>query len=145
MRQELQPVTDKATGSNGALFPPETIQAATATTAVNVALEELLQALRAMQAGDFSARLPASQVGIVGKIADTFNEIIATNERMARQLEHVGEVVGRQGKTRQRVKLGLSHGAWGEMEASVNTLIDDLLWPTAEVTRAIAAVAKGDL
>ena len=31
------------------------------------------------------------------------------------------------------------------MEGSVNTLIDDLLWPTTEVTRAIAAVAKGDL
>ena len=31
------------------------------------------------------------------------------------------------------------------MEASVNTLIDDLLWPTTEVTRTIAAVAKGDL
>src|SRR5678810_1274219 len=31
------------------------------------------------------------------------------------------------------------------MEASVNTLIDDLVWPTTEVTRAIAAVAKGDL
>ena len=31
------------------------------------------------------------------------------------------------------------------MEASVNTLIDDLLWPTTEVTRAIAAVAQGDL
>src|SRR5471032_521112 len=31
------------------------------------------------------------------------------------------------------------------MEGSVNTLIDDLLWPTAAVTRAIAAVAKGDL
>ena len=36
-------------------------------------------------------------------------------------------------------------GAWGAMESSVNTLIDDLLWPTAEVTRTIAAVAKGDL
>jgi len=36
-------------------------------------------------------------------------------------------------------------GAWGAMEASVNTLIDDLLWPTAEVTRTISAVAKGDL
>src|SRR4051794_29113619 len=33
----------------------------------------------------------------------------------------------------------------GEMEASVNTLIDDLLWPTTEVTRAITAVAQGDL
>ena len=39
----------------------------------------------------------------------------------------------------------LSNGAWGEMEASVNTLIDDLLWPTTAVTRAIAAVAQGDL
>src|SRR6201992_1016882 len=31
------------------------------------------------------------------------------------------------------------------METSVNSLIDDLLWPTAEVTRAIAAVAQGNL
>ncbi len=36
-------------------------------------------------------------------------------------------------------------GSWGTMESSVNELIDDLLWPTAEVTRSIAAVAKGDL
>src|SRR5262249_35825356 len=57
----------------------------------------------------------------------------------------VGQVVGREGKTRQRVKFGLSNGAWGEMETSVNTLIDDLLWPTAEVTGAIAAVAQGGL
>jgi HAMP domain-containing protein len=31
------------------------------------------------------------------------------------------------------------------MEVSVNTLVEDLLRPTAEVTRAIAAVAQGDL
>ena len=31
------------------------------------------------------------------------------------------------------------------MEDSINTLIDDMLWPTMAVTRAIAAVAKGDL
>ena len=61
---------------------------------------------------------------------------------LAKQLEGVGQVVGREGKTRKRVKLGVSHGAWGEMETSINTLIDDLLWPTTEVSRAIAAVAK---
>src|SRR5207248_2961645 len=49
------------------------------------------------------------------------------------------------GKTRQRVRLGFSDGAWGEMETSVNTLIDDLLWPTTAVTHAISAVAQGDL
>ena len=53
--------------------------------------------------------------------------------------------VGKEGRTRQRVKFGLTSGAWGEMEASVNTLIDDLLWPTTEVTRAVAAVAQGNL
>ena len=31
------------------------------------------------------------------------------------------------------------------MENSINLLVDDLLWPTTEVTRAIAAVAQGDL
>ena len=54
-------------------------------------------------------------------------------------------MVGKEGKTRIRVASERRTGAWGEMESSVNTLIDDLLWPTAEVTRTITAVAKGDL
>ncbi|MFY9771814.1 MAG: HAMP domain-containing protein [Xanthobacteraceae bacterium] len=98
-----------------------------------------------MRVGDFSARMAGDRVGLIGKIADTFNDIVATNQRMAQQLERVGQIVGREGRTRQRVRLGLSDGAWGEMESSVNSLIDDLLWPTTEVTRAIAAVAQGDL
>ncbi|HUL87907.1 MAG TPA: HAMP domain-containing protein [Pseudolabrys sp.] len=105
----------------------------------------MLQALRAMRAGDFSVRMGIEQDGILGKIADTFNDIVASNERMAQQLERAGQVVGREGKTRHRVKFGVSNGAWGEMESSVNTLIDDLLWPTKEVTTAVAAVAQGDL
>ncbi|HEX3882831.1 MAG TPA: HAMP domain-containing protein, partial [Stellaceae bacterium] len=108
-------------------------------------LPQLLQALQAMRVGDFSVRLPTDRTGLGGKIADTFNEIVAANQRMARQLDHVGQVVGRDGKTRQRVKFTLTSGAWGEMEESVNTLIDDLLWPTTAVTSAITAVARGDL
>jgi HAMP domain-containing protein/CheY-like chemotaxis protein/signal transduction histidine kinase len=107
--------------------------------------QELLHALQAMRSGDFSVRMTGDHLGIEGKIADTFNEIVAANQRMAQQLERVGQVVGREGKTRQRVKFGLSSGSWADMEGSVNTLIDDLLWPTREVTRAVAAVAQGDL
>src|SRR5689334_22510366 len=109
------------------------------------AMRSLLHALQAMRVGDFSVRLPRDQVGLAGKIADTFNDIVAANERMAQQLELVGEVVGRQGKTRKRVRLGVPSGSWAEMESSINTLIDDLLWPTTEVTRAVSAVAQGDL
>jgi len=108
-------------------------------------LHDLLEALQAMRAGDFSIRMRAGGDGIEGKIADTFNEIVAANQVLAHQLEAVGQVVGREGRTRKRVKLGFAYGAWGEMESSINTLIDDLVWPTTEVSRALAAVAQGDL
>jgi HAMP domain-containing protein/signal transduction histidine kinase/DNA-binding response OmpR family regulator len=105
----------------------------------------LLGALRAMRDGDFTVQLPGDWVGLNGKIADTFNEIVAANRKMAEELDRVGQAVGKQGKTRQRVRLDRRAGAWTGMENSVNNLIDDLLWPTTEVTRSIAAVAKGDL
>src|SRR3984893_2926393 len=106
---------------------------------------ELLHALLAVRDGDFSVLLPGDWTGIQGKVADTFNQIVMSNARMASELKRVGDVVGRQGQTRHRVKVGQSSGAWGEMEGSVNTLIDDLLAPTTDVTGALAAVAQGDL
>src|SRR5262249_2520375 len=84
-------------------------------------LKDLLHALQAVRTGDFSVRLPGDHLGIEGKIADTFNEIVTANERMAKQLERVGQVVGREGKTRQRVRFGLPSGTWGEMGRSVST------------------------
>src|SRR5687767_12115332 len=113
--------------------------------AFNGELQELLVALRAMRAGDFTVRMSAAHGGEFGEIAGAFNDIVAANQRMEQQLATVGEAVGREGKTRHRVKLGAASGAWGEMENSINNLIDDLLWPTKEVTRAIAAVAQGNL
>jgi HAMP domain-containing protein/CheY-like chemotaxis protein/signal transduction histidine kinase len=108
-------------------------------------LKKLLRAMQAVRDGDFSVRLAPDQTGLGGKIADTFNEMVSANERLARELERVGQMVGKEGKTRIRVANERRSGAWGEMESSVNTLIDDLLWPTAEVTRTITAVGKGDL
>ncbi|MGH8289726.1 MAG: HAMP domain-containing protein [Steroidobacteraceae bacterium] len=108
-------------------------------------LREVLRALRSVRDGDFSVRLPGDKAGLAGKVADTFNEIVGSNERLAKELERAGRIVGREGRTRHRVALDHRSGSWGAMESSVNTLIDDLLWPTTEVTRAIAAVAKGDL
>jgi HAMP domain-containing protein/CheY-like chemotaxis protein/signal transduction histidine kinase len=134
-----------ATNKNGAAATASLAKTSGANGGESAELRELLHALQAMRVGDFSVRMPGHQTGLMGKVADTFNEIVAANQRMAKQLERVGQVVGREGKTRQRVRFGLSEGAWGEMESSVNSLIDDLLWPTTEVTRAIAAVAQGDL
>src|SRR6201988_2242381 len=108
-------------------------------------LTVILASLQSMRDGDFTVRLPGTWGGLAGKVADTFNEIVAANQHMSQELKRVGQVGGKQGKTRERTRFHESRGAWGEMEASVNTLVEDLLRPTAEVTRAIAAVAQGDL
>src|SRR2546428_402733 len=108
-------------------------------------LSLILGSLRTMRDGDFSVRLPGSWTGVPGKIADTFNDIVAANQQMAKELRRVGKVVGKEGRTRERTKFNESRGSWGEMEVSVNTLVEDLLRPTTEVTRAIGAVAQGNL
>jgi len=108
-------------------------------------LSLILASLQTMRDGDFSVRLPGAWTGLAGKIADTFNEIVSANQQMAEELKRVGQVVGKEGRTRERTRFQHSKGAWGEMEVSVNTLVEDLLRPTTEVTRAIAAVAQGNL
>src|SRR5256885_16947858 len=74
------------------------VNGAGALTGEQPNLQELLQALQAMKMGDFSVRMRSDQVGIAGKIADTFNEIVATNERMAEKLETGGSEGRRVGK-----------------------------------------------
>src|SRR6185503_18490820 len=88
-------------------------------------LKKLLRALQSVRDGDFSVRLATDQTGLGGKIADTFNEMVSANERMAAELERAGQMVGKEGKTRIRVASERRTGSWGEMESSVNTLIDD--------------------
>jgi HAMP domain-containing protein/CheY-like chemotaxis protein/signal transduction histidine kinase len=120
-----------------------TIDAVVEPTSVDLGV--VLEKLQAVRDGNFSVRLPGSWIGLPGKIADTFNEIVAANQQMAKELRRVGQVVGKEGRTRERTRFDESRGAWGEMEVSVNTLVEDLLRPTTEVTRAIAAVAQGNL
>ena len=82
---------------------------------------------------------------MAGKVADTFNEVIELNERMANELERISRVVGKEGKIDQRASLGSVSGSWDAVLTSVNALIGDLVHPTSETARVIGAVAQGDL
>src|SRR5262245_32192895 len=59
----------------------------------DVNMRKLLRGLQAMRDGDFSVRLPSDLTGIAGKVADTFNEIASSSQRMAKELERAGQVV----------------------------------------------------
>jgi len=106
---------------------------------------QLLTALMAFKRGDFSARLPDHWTGIAGKIADTFNDVIRTNQRMTQELERIVRVVGKEGRITQRASLSDVSESWYDAIGCINVLIEDLLRPTSEMARVIGAVAKGNL
>ena len=111
----------------------------------NTFASDLLVALLRYKEGDFSVRMATDFTGVDGKIADAFNEILAVSARRSDEISRVCRVVGREGKLKQRMIVPGAVGGWADEVVSLNTLIDDLVWPTREVTRAIGAVAKGDL
>src|SRR5262245_39540187 len=106
---------------------------------------QLLRALLEFRDGNFAVRLPSGLSGLDGKIADAFNDIAATSDRRAADVARVSRMVGKEGKVKERLSLTGMVGTRAQETAAIDTLIDDLLWPTIEVTRAIGAVAKGDL
>jgi HAMP domain-containing protein/signal transduction histidine kinase/CheY-like chemotaxis protein len=114
-------------------------------TSADLDERQLLMALTALKKGDFSVRLPLEWTGLAGKIADTFNEVIELNERMANELDRLGRVVGKEGRISERASLGHVAGSWSDAIDSVNALVSDLVHPTRETARVIGAVAKGDL
>ena len=95
--------------------------------------------------GDFGARMPSGLDGLEGKIADAFNDILAVSSRRTLETARVCRVVGKEGKLKERMRVPSAGGGWADEIIALNTLIDDLVWPTTEVTRAVGAVAKGDL
>jgi HAMP domain-containing protein/CheY-like chemotaxis protein/signal transduction histidine kinase len=105
----------------------------------------LLRTLAAMKKGDFKVRMPVEFTGTHGKIADTLNDILDQNDRMASEIERISNVVGKEGKLNQRMVMPSANGSWGVTAESVNSLIADLVQPTNEIARVIGAVAKGDL
>src|SRR5215470_2847705 len=131
--QHIEPSPQHIADNNGHGATPESFA------------RDLLATMLRFKEGDFSSRMPTSLVGIEGKIADVFNEVLAVSDRRAAEIARVCRVVGKEGKVKERMRVPGAVGGWADEVAALNTLVDDLVWPTTEVTRAVGAVAKGDL
>ena len=69
------------------------------------ALRELLRGLQAMHDGDFTVRLPGHWTGLEGKIADTFNQIVAYEVSHGGFLDRHTELIRRVYRERRDVML----------------------------------------
>src|SRR2546427_8374485 len=105
---------------------------------------EILRVLNSFDNGDFSVRVPSDRIGMAGKIYDALNSVIQRNEALTQELDRISDVVGKQGNLRHRASLD-GTGSWKRCVESVNTLVTDLVQPSADSSRVIGAVARGDL
>ncbi len=115
------------------------------TTPQSLDRRQLVAALRSLRRGDFSVRLPDDLSGIDGEIAMLFNEVVTLEGQMTDEFERLSRVVGKEGKITHRGHVRGATGGWETKLRALNELIDDMVQPTAEVSRVIGAVAKGDL
>src|SRR5467141_2505579 len=106
---------------------------------------QLLAVLLEFRDGNFAVRLPSGLAGLDGKIADAFNDIATISDRRAQDVARISRMVGKEGRVKERLSMVGMVGTRAAETGAVNTLIDDLVWPTIEVTRSVGAVAKGDL
>ncbi|MDR7332250.1 HAMP domain-containing protein [Roseateles asaccharophilus] len=130
-------VTNSSSAADGK--PAEGIEGSAARS------RQVLAALSAFRDGDFSVRLPGDWDGVDGQIAAAFNQITAQEARIATEVARLSVTVGKEGRLKHRMSLPGSLGGWAAKVESINTLLDDLVRPTAEIARTIGAVAKGDL
>src|SRR5690606_29704558 len=105
----------------------------------------ILGSLRAFRRGDFSVRLPSDHVGVDGEIAEAFNDVVACNAALTKELARLRKAVGRDGQIGERGRVENARGSWRDCIDSVNALITDTVQQTAEISRVVSAVAQGDL
>ncbi len=115
------------------------------TPSGEINLKQLLTVLDAYRKGDFSTRMPNDLVGLPGKVADTLNDIIDRGVETTAEFGRVAQLVGKQGKLDERIKLPSMKGSWAKLVDSSNALANDLVSPMNEMIRVVGAVAKGDL
>jgi HAMP domain-containing protein len=107
--------------------------------------ETLLHALKRHQQGDFSVRIEEEWEGVDKEIADAFNSIVEINQTLATDLTNASAGVVNEGNLSQRLVTSDFTGDWQSYTNSVNTIIESVAQPTAQVMEVISAVANGNL
>ncbi|MBO0842843.1 MAG: HAMP domain-containing protein, partial [Nocardioides sp.] len=114
------------------------------TTVDAVGLRRLREALTTMRDGTFTHRLDPLD-GPLADLSSLYNEIAERQQHLASELARVRRHAGRDGQYDERLRPSMGRGGWAAAVEDANSLVEDLVRPTTEVARVVAAVSAGDL
>ena len=96
------------------------------TSATSFDTAPILQALKALRKGDFSARLVGDSTGVSKEIAEAFNDVVELNKSLASELERVSGAAAANRKITRNKKLPRARGAWAKSFNFVNDIVDHI-------------------
>ena len=109
-------------------------------------LEEVLSVLRAVKAGDFSARVTiGTREGTIGAIAAELNDVVSLQEAVGSEIIRVAREVGTEGKLGAQAAVEGVSGTWLGLTNNVNVLAGNLTNQVRNIALVTTAVANGDL
>ncbi|WP_437305455.1 HAMP domain-containing protein [Sorangium sp. So ce388] len=109
-------------------------------------LQAILEVLKAVKAGNFSARVGIGEVpGTIGQIADEVNDVVQQLQTVGSEITRVAREVGTEGKLGAQAEVQGVSGTWKDLTDNVNVLAGNLTNQVRNIAVVTTAVANGDL
>src|SRR5690348_6632805 len=83
---------------------------------------QLLAAMVDFRGGNFTPRMPVDLVGLPGKFADVFNDVVNMAQRRSGEIERVSPAVGKEGRLKELMRLPVARGLRAAEVTAINSL-----------------------
>jgi len=103
----------------------------------------LLDALKALRAGDFSVQIPGDQPGTAGEIAETLNGLVQTIQQFNTEATRLFREIGGEGRFGGQAEIPGVHGAWYNLTLNMNAMAANLTCQVRDLSRTLEAATLG--
>jgi HAMP domain-containing protein len=107
--------------------------------------KQLLSALKALQAGDLSVRMPEGQTGEAGEVAREYNRFLDRMQTFTSELKRIHREVGTEARFGGQAEVEGLSGVWKELVDSTNRMAGNLTDQLRNICQVVTVIAKGDL
>ena len=113
------------------------------STSIGIDERQLLDALSALEQGDFTRRLPTGAAGTAGEIAATVNALLAQCEQFASEFNRITREIGDEGRFGGQAEVEGLSGEWKLLIDNLNAMSANLTCQIRDFSQTTHALVNG--
>jgi HAMP domain-containing protein len=102
--------------------------------------QQLVRVLTALQAGDFSQRMPGGQPGVAGDIAQTINTTLEFLNSFASEFVRITREIGVEGRFGGQAEIDGLSGTWKTLTDDLNVMAANLTHQVRDMTQVVERI-----